>query len=252
MSAVPGPEPATAPAAGAALDWRLLQPTDLDTMEALHRLSCAGMSAQLVKPEKREFLASLLHGRGEVIGAWAGAQLVAYGALLHELLPDDDPRSLLGLAPERHLAKLAGAAVAPGWRGQGLQRALIARRMARAERHAVLFVTAAPGNCASWHNLLFCGFSVRALQVCYGGLTRYLLAYDPAAPAPTPAPLAPRTSTSTDNAGFLDIDSLDLARQYHLLDAGWQGVAPGSAAGSVRWVPPPAVTAITAAPGVRA
>ena len=251
MSAVPRPATATAPAAEAALDWRLLQPTDLDTMEALHRLSCAGMSAQLVKPEKREFLASLLHGRGEVIGAWAGAQLVAYGALLHELLPDDDPRPLLGLAPERHLAKLAGAAVAPGWRGQGLQRALIARRMARAERHAVLFVTAAPGNCASWHNLLFCGFSVRALQVCYGGLTRYLLAYDPAAPAP--APLAPRTRT--DTAGFLDIDSLDLARQYHLLNAGWQGVAPGNVAGSVRWVPPPAVTtvtAVTAAPGVRA
>ncbi len=243
MSAAPKPTIATA---GAALDWRLLQPTDLDTMEALHRLSCAGMSAQLVKPEKREFLASLLHGRGEVIGAWAGAQLVAYGALLHELLPDDDPRPLLGLAPERHLAKLAGAAVAPGWRGQGLQRALIAQRMARAERHAVLFVTAAPGNCASWHNLLLCGFSVRALQVCYGGLTRYLLAYDPAAAAP--APLAPRTGT----ANFLDIDSLDLARQYRLLDAGWQGVAPGSAAGSLRWVPPPAVTAVTAAPGVRA
>ena len=243
MSAAPKPTIATA---GAALDWRLLQPTDLDTMEALHRLSCAGMSAQLVKPEKRKFLASLLHGRGEVIGAWAGAQLVAYGALLHELLPDDDPRPLLGLAPERHLAKLAGAAVAPGWRGQGLQRALIAQRMARAERHAVLFVTAAPGNCASWHNLLLCGFSVRALQVCYGGLTRYLLAYDPAAAAP--APLAPRTG----NANFLDIDSLDLARQYRLLDAGWQGVAPGSAAGSLRWVPPPAVTAVTAAPGVRA
>ena len=197
MSAVPRPATATAPAAEAALDWHLLQPTDLDTMEALHRLSCAGMSAQLVKPEKREFLASLLHGRGEVIGAWAGAQLVAYGALLHELLPDDDPRPLLGLAPERHLAKLAGAAVAPGWRGQGLQRALIARRMARAERHAVLFVTAAPGNCASWHNLLFCGFSVRALQVCYGGLTRYLLAYDPPAPAPAPTPLVFWTSTAS-------------------------------------------------------
>lgn len=251
MSAVPEPATATAPAGGTALDWRLLQPTDLDPMETLHRLSCAGMSAQLVKPEKREFLASLLHGRGQVIGAWAGAQLVAYGALLHDLLPDDDPRPLLGLAPERRLAKLAGAAVAPGWRGQGLQRALIARRMAHAERHAVLFVTAAPGNCASWHNLLVCGFSVRALEICYGGLTRYLLAYDPAAAAP--ALLAPRAGTGT--AGFLDIDSLDLARQYRLLDAGWQGVAPGSAAGSVRWVPPsavPAATAATAAPGVRA
>ena len=170
--------------AGVALDWHWLQPSDLDAMEALHHLGRAGMSAQLVKPESRDFLASLLHGRGQVIGACADGQLVAYGALLHDLLPSDDPRPLLHLAPERTLAKLAGACVAPHWRGQHLQRALITQRMARADSRAVLFVTAAPGNYASWRNLLACGFAVRALEVCYGGLTRYLLAYDPAAPAP--------------------------------------------------------------------
>lgn len=218
---------ATAPAtARVALDWRWLQPSDLNAMEALHHLSRAGMSAQLVKPESRDFLASLLHGRGQVIGAQANGQLVAYGVLLHDLLPTDDPRPLLHLAAERTLAKLAGASVAPDWRGQRLQRALIAQRMARADSRAVVFVTAAPGNYASWRNLLACGFAVRALEVCYGGLTRYLLAYDP---------LAQRASS----ADFLDIDSLDLARQQSLIDAGWQGVTPGRTVGSLRWVPPP-------------
>ncbi|MBP8029253.1 MAG: GNAT family N-acetyltransferase [Giesbergeria sp.] len=216
-------------AAQVALQWCQLQPSDLDTMEALHRLSCAGMSAQLVKPEKREFLASLLHGRGQVLGAWAGTQLVAYGILQNAMLPEDNPRPLLGLAPECRLAKLAGAAVAPRWRGQGLQRALIAQRMARADSRAVLYVTAAPGNYPSWSNLLACGFAVRALQMCYGGFPRYLLAYDPAA---TPIP-----ASAAGANDFLDIDSLDLAQQQRLLQAGWQGVAPGSAGGSLRWVP---------------
>ena len=228
---------ATAPAtARVALDWRWLQASDLDAMEALHHLSRAGMSAQLVKPESRDFLASLLHGRGQVIGACADGQLVAYGALLHNLLPSDDPRPLLHLAPERPLAKLAGACVAPHWRGQHLQRALITQRMARADSRAVLFVTAAPGNYASWRNLLACGFAVRALEVCYGGLTRYLLAYDPAAPAPLARIKSLGARAGSD--GGLDIDSLDLARQQHLIDAGWQGVAPGITAGSLRWVAP--------------
>ena len=163
------------------LDWRLLQPADLDTMEALHRLSIAGMAAQLVKPESRDFLASLLHGRGRVIGAWAGTQLVAYGVLQHDLLPEYDPRPHLHLAPDHPVAKLAGAAVDPDWRGQGLQRALIAQRMALADSHTVLFATASPDNIASCHNLQACGFTVRALEHRYGGLPRYLLAYDPAA-----------------------------------------------------------------------
>ena len=166
-----------------ALNWRLLQPADLDAMEALHHLSIAGMPAQLVKPESREFLAGLLHGRGRVISAWTDAQLVAYGVLQHDLLAEDDPRAPLGLAPDHPIAKLAGAAVTPEWRGQHLQRTLIAQRMALADSRAVLFATAAPGNTASVENLQACGFAIRSLENRYGGLHRYLLAYDPAATA---------------------------------------------------------------------
>ena len=72
----PSPPAASTPPA---LAWRLLQPADLDAMEVLHRLSLAGMAAHTVKAESRDFLASLLQGRGQVIGAWAGQALVAYG-----------------------------------------------------------------------------------------------------------------------------------------------------------------------------
>ena len=236
----------TALARAQALDWRWLQATDLEAVEALHHQSIAGMSAQLVKHESRDFLASVLHGRGQMIGALSDGQLVAYGVLLHQLLPSDDPRPLLHLAPQQPLAKLAGASVAPSWRGQHLQRQLILRRMERAGRGAVLFVTAAPGNYASWRNLLACGFSVRALEVCYNGLTRYLLACDPARPSTH----TPRALHST-SADFVDIDSLDLERQQTCINAGWHGVAPGSAPGSLRWVPPLTATA-TATAGVRA
>ena len=222
--------PSTSPAAPtpSTLAWRLLQPADLDTMEVLHRLSLAGMAAHTVKAESRDFLASLLQGRGQVIGAWAGQALVAYGVLQHDLLPEDDPRPHLGLSADRPAAKLAGAAVAPDWRGQHLQRTLIAKRMAQAQPGAVLFATAAPDNTASWHNLLACGFAVRALEYRDGGFARDRLAHDPAAPSAGPA-LA---------ASGLDVPPSDLPRQQALLHAGWRGVAPGSAAGSLHLAPP--------------
>ena len=213
------------------LRCRLLQPGDLDAMQALHLLSIAGMPPHLVKPESREFLAGLLNGRGLVLGALADSQLVAYGVLQHDLLAQDDPRTVFGFAADRQVGKLAGAAVAPGWRGQGLQRRLIAQRMAFADRSALLFATASPGNYASWRSLLACGFAVRALEYRYGGLARYLLLYDPCAPRP---------ASSIGSTQYQDTGSL--AQQQALLDAGWQGVAPGNAPHTLRLLAPTGVS----------
>ena len=150
------------------LEWRLLGPADLQGMHALHLESVAGVAPQAVKPETRAFLQSLLEGRGRVLGGWSGEQLVAYGVLQHDLLPEDAPRELLGLPPRAGLCKLAGAAVHPAWRGGGLQRWLIQQRIALAGDCAV-FATAAPCNLPSWHNLLAAGLMVRGLQYRYGG-----------------------------------------------------------------------------------
>lgn len=209
------------------LHWRPLQPDDLPAMHALHRQSIAGLAPQVVKPETPEFLRGLLAGRGRVLGAWDGDALVAYGVLQHDLLAHDDPRPLLGLAADHPLRKLAGAAVAPRWRGLGLQRLLVERRMAWAP-DAALFATAAPGNVVSWHNLLACGFAVRALLQRYGGHARYLLAHVPGA----------RTGPATAQAQELAPDQIE--RQQALLAGGWRGVAPGRAPGSLCLLPPAA------------
>ncbi len=207
------------------LRWAPMQPADLDAMHALHRCSIADLPPQAVKPESREFLDSLLRGRGRVLGVWDGDVLVAYGVLQHDLLPDDDPRALLGLAPTQPLVKLAGAAVDVRWRGQGLQRALIARRLDWAGTQAV-FATAGPSNPASWRSLLACGLLVHALQRRYGGLVRYLLARVP----------GQRFDGNAARARTLDSDALD--EQQRLLHQGWRGVAPGREPGQLCLLPP--------------
>jgi RimJ/RimL family protein N-acetyltransferase len=159
------------------LVWSPLGQEAIDEIEALHAKALAALpDPSLVRPETRAFFERILAGEGEVIGARENGRLVAYGILQFVLEVDDDPRSLASF-DEAPIVKLAGAAVAPGWRGQGLQRELIRRRVARAAERGCLqlYATAAPGNVASWRNLLGCGFVIAALLRRYGGLLRYLL-----------------------------------------------------------------------------
>lgn len=200
-----------------ALQWRPLQPGDLLAMHTLHLASMVGMAAAVVKPESQEFLQSLLVGRGRVMGAWDGEALVAYGVLQHDLLPEDDVRPLLGLAVGQPLCKLAGAAVAPAWRGCHLQRRLIRQRLAWSGNAAV-FATAAPANPASWRSLLACGLTVRAVVQRYGGLARYVLAR------------VPGERFEADPVQSQALDVLDIERQQQLLASGWRGLAAGQGA----------------------
>lgn len=216
--------------AGKALAWRRLQLSDLDAIEALHRLSIQGLGPEVVKAETREFFISLLSGRGEIHGVFDGDSLVAYGVLQHDLLPQDDPRRHLGLGPDVPVRKLAGAAVHPQWRGQRLQRALVEYRLRRAPAQAVVFATSAPGNPPSWRSLLACGLSVCALESKYGGHPRFLMARMPAPAGATQRPAdAPTNGASTNDASTTEVSCTDLATQAGLLAAGWRGVAPGEA-----------------------
>lgn len=212
-------EPATqaGPDSSPPLVWRRLVASDLSAIHALHRLSLQGVGPDVVKAETQEFFASLLDGRGEIVGVFREAALVAYGVLQHDLLPDDDPRAHLGLGREVPVRKLAGAAVHPSWRGQRLQRALVDERLRRAGPHALIFATSAPGNPASWRTLMACGLSICAIESRYGGHARYLMARWPESLA---------VGHGHDPEG-MDLPFHDLNAQRGLLKAGWRGVAPG-------------------------
>lgn len=193
--------------------WRALRAADCDSVNRLHREALADLADKdLVRPEKPQFFAAILAGDGRIIGAFAGDRLVAYGVLQYRLEPGDDPRAELGLSDTVPIAKLAGAAVTRAHRGHGLQPELIRRRLALAIELGFdhQFSTAAPGNWPSWRNLVSQGFQIVALKVKYGGLLRFLLIHEPAAP-------------SADTVQLCRSD--DTGRLRTLLAAGWRGIA---------------------------
>jgi ribosomal protein S18 acetylase RimI-like enzyme len=159
----------------------------LDAVERLHHRSIAGMDRGLVKPERRSFFEGVFAGRGEIVGAvvdgsdaetGVGAgRLIGYGVLLTVLADGEDAGVRIGLGGNDGLAKIAGTGVDPGFRGRGLQKALVRRRIERAGnlgfRH--VFATAAPGNTVSWRNLMAEGFAIVDVVLAYGSLERYLL-----------------------------------------------------------------------------
>lgn len=201
---------------GDGLCWRELTTDDLDAIEVLHRRSMGReVRPEVVKPESRDFFAGILGGRGRAFGVFED-DLVAYGILQFDLLPTDDPRPALGLAQAGAIAKLAGAAVDPAYRGRGLQRRLIAVRVAAAAGIPLLFSTAAPLNLPSWTNLLAAGFTIRAIVTRYGGLTRYLMV---------------RTGEPLTTGEDVLVNVNDLDRQRELLARGWEGVASRASGG---------------------
>lgn len=199
------------------LVWRDLDAHDRDDIIALHRLSTKGLTSMQVKPERPEFFDHLLGGGGRIIGARdASGALAAYGVLQYAPDPGTDPNTWMGWPANTPVQKLAGAAVAPDLRGGGLQLELIRRRMALAGPDICLYATVAPGNPASWRNMLQAGFDIRAMRPCYGGVLRYLLARD------ARGMHAPVRNAET---GLYSIEDTPLEAQSRLFQQGWRGVA---------------------------
>lgn len=182
----------------------------LDAVERLHLRSIAGIDRGLVKPERRSFFESVFAERGAVVGAIvpgsdaetgvSGGRLVGYGVLLTVLADGEDAGVRIGLGGNDGLAKIAGTGVDPGFRGWGLQKALVRRRIERAGnlgfRH--VFATAAPANTVSWRNLMAEGFAIVDVVLAYGSLERYLLHRPVAVRAGTPGDAAAQTWCRAD------------------------------------------------------
>ncbi len=208
------------------LTWRELGSGDLDELETLHRLAVGPVvRPDIVKPESRSYFASILNGRGRVIGAYDG-RLIAYGILQHDHSPADDPRRELGLEPGAPVGRLAGASVAPAFRGRGLQRLTISARVAMAPADMALFSTAAPVNTPSWASLLAEGFPIHGIVQRYGGYLRYMMVRDGA---------------TYDPAHAVTVDPLNLPLQDELFAKGWHGFARSrlpSGAPGILFAPP--------------
>ncbi|MGR7995635.1 MULTISPECIES: GNAT family N-acetyltransferase [unclassified Xanthobacter] len=195
------------------LTQRELGPADLDAVEALHRVAIGPIARpEVVKPESRAYFESILAGRGRTVGLCDGGALVAYGILQHEHTPKDGPHRLLNVAPSRAVGRLAGASVHPSYRGQGLQKALIAGRIDLAPADMLLFSTAAPVNVPSWSNLVAGGFPISGIELFFGGYARYVMVRDGSEP---------------DDGARIVVDPLDTDRQKALFAEGWRGYGRG-------------------------
>lgn len=214
----------------AQLYQRALSVEDLDEVLALHLRSTQGLAQGLVRPESLSSLQRLLE-RSQFLGLFHKSQLVAYSVLQQTLETHEKLPSHIAADALRPQLSLNGMAVAPEWRGLGLQRRLIMQRMDLAPSQALLFSTAAPGNWYSWNNLLACGFHTRELSAQYAGYEghwRYLMVLE----------ALPHDALYPDLSQELHM--LDIKRQQSLLAQGWRGAQPGHGPEYMRYVPIPA------------
>jgi len=218
--------PAAAPreAGDPPLAERLLGPDDLGAVLALHAAAhrAAAMPGLFVQ-ETPAFFAAHLGAEGRILGLEAPDGTLACYAVLG--LPAAGAAvnfgQALGLEPAERarVCHLDGVAVAPGWRGRGLQRRMTRARLAcgAAAGRDIALSTAALRNVWSLANLTAERLRVVALVERYDAL-RLVLRHDPGPLAADPA---------------VRLVPLDGGPDRHraLLADGWQGVAVRQAAG---------------------
>jgi ribosomal protein S18 acetylase RimI-like enzyme len=190
----------------------MLGPADVPGVIALHRRVLASLAPGLLNPETDAFFAQHAFEAGRLFGlASSQGALVAYAVLGLPTASDiGNFGRLIGLAESELglVAHLDGAAVVPEWRGHGLQRALLVRRVACAvclgRRH--LLATVAPANHHSLRNATGLGLRIIDTRPMFAaGALRHILHLDlaqhiPAAIAGLLAPDARGTSAQDPSA----------------------------------------------------
>ncbi|MEO1194112.1 MAG: hypothetical protein AAFY02_20320 [Pseudomonadota bacterium] len=197
--------------------WSALRLDQVAEVEAMQARVYAGLEDHdHFKPAPQGFFASVVKGRGSVLTVRHGAAVVAFGTLLTGLAPGESIRQMVGLADGTPLAMMQGAVVDPAYRALHLHRQLLRRRLAllRPAGYWHVYASAAPGNIASWRNMLAEGYEVVALNTRYGRLLRYTV-YRPA---------EPRFLSPEQAAALQWCDPDDVAGQERLLAEGARGV----------------------------
>jgi hypothetical protein len=205
------------PAAGALrFVGRPVTVDDLDAVYALHLEAVDSMTSPgLVRRDERAYFESHVDGDGFILGVFCDGCLVGYGLTSFPRDGSENYGVVLGLpAGELPLVgQLEGAAVGVAHWGRGLHRRLATWRAevlaAAGYRH--ICATVAPGNVWSMRNLLRTGLVIRCVGHLYGGLLRFVMQRDEAAPTV----LVPGTEVTVP----LD----DIGRQAALMADGYVG-----------------------------
>jgi GNAT superfamily N-acetyltransferase len=168
--------------------------------------------------DESEFVASHLGADGFTLGILNGEALVAYGmvgfpAASH---PDNLGRPLgLPVSELGRVAHLSSCMVLPDWRGRGLQKLLLEKRVAiaglvKSRTHFIAMTSTY--NARSRHNMFAIGFRLRKATLI-GPLKRHLF------------------HKASDSASFVDRHRLQLCgvhafdRHQELTESGWLGVS---------------------------
>jgi GNAT superfamily N-acetyltransferase len=197
---------------------------DIDHVVHLHEEVVRLAPPGTVRHDPPSFFHRIAAGDGAMLGYLTeDGALAAYGVLsLPRPEGDHYGRPLhLPAAAWPQLAQLEGAAVAPNWRGHGLQRQLGQWRIALAaelgRRH--IAVTVAPSNVDSWRNMLQLGFAICDVLPMYGGQLRYLMHRD----LRETAALKPVRCVAVDDA-----EALRLLFTQGWRATGWRGRPPAA------------------------
>lgn len=160
---------------------RWLAPDEVGGVIALHHAIRQLVAPELLCRETDAFFHEHCRACGRILGLFANAELIGYGVLG---LPKADEESFadqFGLTAEQRaaVATIDGSGILPRWRGNGLQRQLVAARIqaAGAAGRRIAVSTVAPGNLPSLRNLLAEGLTIRAVRPAFGGL-RFMMRRD--------------------------------------------------------------------------
>ncbi len=205
--------------------WVALSLEEVGEIEALQRLTYGTLvDRDLFKPAPPGFFESVIGGRGSVLGRRLEGRLIAFGTLLTGLDSKDGARRRLGLDERVPLAMMQGVVVHPDYRGHHLHRRLLRHRLAllRPAETWHVYASAAPGNTASWCNMMAEGYQVADIGVMYQRLLRYTL-HRPLRPSPA----------SPEDPDLVWTDPMDEPVQAALLKGGARGLARRTQAGKV-------------------
>lgn len=161
-------------------DVRLLEPSESGIVTDLHRDVISLLPPLLFLYERDEsFFRRCLDRGGCVAGAFDGPRMIAYATLQRPVPGEENYGEDLGLPADvlSRVGHLAGSAVAPKYRGNGLQRRLGDLRNIAAKELGVEHMCGevVPSNLISIHNHLRQGYHLEADKIDRFDLVCFLL-----------------------------------------------------------------------------